>query len=71
MHTNLGGDTLKRHFLVLTTLIFTVFLVGCSNDMSSVAGGTGYDTAKIGWGLKKVENSQPEVPESWKQMLKI
>lgn len=61
---------MKRHFLVLTTLIFTVFLAGCSNDMSSVAGGTGYDTAKIGWGLKKVENSQPEVPESWKQMLK-
>ena len=30
----------------------------------------GYDNTKIGWGLKKVENSQPEVPESWKEMLK-
>lgn len=35
-----------------------------------VAQGMGYDGTKIGWGLKKVENSQPEVPERWKEMLK-
>ena len=35
-----------------------------------VVQGTGYDNTKIGWGLKRVENSQPEVPDSWKDMLK-
>lgn len=42
---------------------------GCGSS-SMVAQGTGYDNAKIGWGLKKIENSQPEVPENWKDMLK-
>ncbi len=35
-----------------------------------VAQGTGYDNTKIGWGLKKIENSQPEVPVNWQELLK-
>ena len=35
-----------------------------------VAKGMDYSTDRIGWGLKKVENSQPEIPASWKELLK-
>ncbi|MBR5518826.1 MAG: delta-lactam-biosynthetic de-N-acetylase [Clostridia bacterium] len=46
-----------------------VCLCACGNtDM--VAQSMNYDNTKIGWGLKKVENSQPEVPDSWKELLK-
>lgn len=59
---------LKRHFLFLT-FVLCITLCGCKS-YSSVSQGDGYDNEKIGWGLKKVENSQPEVPSSWREMLK-
>ena len=59
---------MKRHFLFLI-LFLCIILCGCKNS-SSVSQGSGYDNSKIGWGLKKVENSQPEVPSSWQEMLK-
>lgn len=61
---------MKRHFLILPILILSVFLGGCAGKSESVAQGVGYDSTKIGWGLKKVENSQPEVPQSWQELLK-
>ena len=60
---------MKRLFLFLISIFCVISLCACGNtDM--VVQGTGYDTEKIGWGLKKVENSQPEVPIVWKEMLK-
>ena len=60
---------MKRLFLFLICCMFLISLCGCSNTDMVVQGMDG-DNAKIGWGLKKVENSQPEVPESWKELLK-
>ena len=60
---------MKRLFLFLICCVFLISLCGCSGE-DMVVQGMGYDDAKIGWGLKKVENSQPEVPESWKELLK-
>lgn len=60
---------MKRLFLLLLCVLFGFSLCACGNaDM--VVQGTGYDSTKIGWGLKRVENSQPEVPDEWQQMLK-
>ncbi|MBQ7953139.1 MAG: delta-lactam-biosynthetic de-N-acetylase [Clostridia bacterium] len=60
---------LKRLFFFLVCSAMLISLCACgATDM--VSQGMGYDNTKIGWGLKKVENSQPEVPESWKEMLK-
>lgn len=44
-------------------------LCACGN-MNTIAQGKEQENGKIGWGLKKVENSQPEVPEKWKELLK-
>ena len=60
---------MKRLFLFLICCVFLISLCGCSGE-DMVVQGMGYDDAKIGWGLKEVENSQPEVPESWKELLK-
>ena len=60
---------MKRLFLFLLCFFCAVMFCGCGSS-SMVAQGTGYDNTKIGWGLKKIENSQPEVPENWKEMLK-
>lgn len=60
---------MKRFFLFLMCLAVTVSFCACGKT-STVVQGTGYDNTKIGWGLKKVENSQPEVPASWQEMLK-
>lgn len=60
---------MKRLFLFLMCFVLTLSLCGCGVS-SMVTQGTGYDNSKMGWGLKKVENSQPEVPSSWQQMLK-
>lgn len=60
---------MKRLFLVLLWVAMSVSLCACSST-EMVARGMSYDSNKIGWGLKKVENSQPEVPEKWKEMLK-
>ncbi len=47
-----------------------MLFIMCGCDKTAiVAKGAQYDDQKIGWGLKKVENSQPEVPQSWKDML--
>ena len=60
---------MKRLFLILLCVVALTSMCGCSNtDM--VVQGMDYDNTKIGWGLKKVENSQPEVPDSWKELLK-
>ena len=60
---------MKRLFLFLMCTVMSVSLCACdTGDM--VAKGKESDSSKIGWGLKKVENSQPEVPDSWKEMLK-
>ncbi len=61
---------MKRHFFIFIPLICLFVLGGCATDSSPVAQGTGYDNTKIGWGLKKVENSAPEVPQSWQNLLK-
>lgn len=64
------GFALKRYFFIFTAmLLIGIFITGCNNS-SSVTQGTGYDNTKIGWGLKKIENSEPEVPSSWKELLK-
>ena len=60
---------MKRFFLFLICGVLLLPLWGC-NDTDMIARGMNYDGTKIGWGLKKVENSQPEVPEKWKEMLK-
>ena len=60
---------MKRLFLFLMCVMCSVSLCACGTS-EMVAQGTGYDSTKIGWGLKKVENSQPEVPSSWQEMLK-
>ncbi len=60
---------MKRLFLFFFCGGMLLFLCACG-DADMVAQGMGYDGTKIGWGLKKVENSQPEVPERWKEMLK-
>ena len=60
---------MKRLFLFFVWVVMLISLCGCQKtDM--VAQGMVYDNTKIGWGLKKVENSPPEVPEKWKEMLK-
>ncbi len=59
---------MKRLFLFLMSIMMCFFMCSCkSADM--VAQGAEEKTDKIGWGLKKVENSQPQVPESWKEIL--
>lgn len=60
---------MKRLFLFFVCGGMLLFLCACG-ETDMVAQGMGYDGTKIGWGLKKVENSQPEVPERWKEMLK-
>ena len=60
---------MKRLFLFLLIFILVISLCGCG-ESSMVVQGTGYDNTKIGWGLKKVENSQPEVPSAWTELLK-
>lgn len=65
-----GGVALKRHFFIIISIFCVLALLcGCGNT-SSVNQGSGYDNTKIGWGLKKVQGSQPEVPSSWQEMLK-
>ena len=46
---------MKRLFLFLICCVFLISLCGCSGE-DMVVQGMGYDDAKIGWGLKKVEN---------------
>lgn len=70
MHTKFGGGTLKRYFFVLAVLLAACFAGGCGNNSPTAADTVGYDTEKIGWGLKKVENSSPEVPRERSEMLK-
>lgn len=60
---------MKRFFLLLFGAILLFSMCGCDKS-AIVAKGAQYDDQKIGWGLKKIEKSQPEVPESWKEMLK-
>jgi len=60
---------LKRLFLFFISILLLISLCGCS-DTDMVAKGMDYSTDRIGWGLKKVENSQPEIPASWKELLK-
>lgn len=60
---------MKRLFLFLMCAV-CIFSFSACGDTDMVAQGTGYDSTKIGWGLKKVENSQPEVPANWQEMLK-
>ncbi len=60
---------MKRLFLFLMCVLCTFSLCACG-DTDMVVQGTGYDSTKIGWGLKKVENSQPGVPSAWQEMLK-
>lgn len=60
---------MKRLFLFLFC-VMSVFPLCACNNTDMIAQGMNYDSAKIGWGLKKVENSQPEVPQNWKEMLK-
>ena len=60
---------MKRLFLFFVCVVMLLSLCACG-DADMVAQGMGHDNTKIGWGLKKVENSQPEVPEKWKEMLK-
>lgn len=61
---------MKRHFFTLAVFICAAVVFSGCGKTSSVTQGTGYDNTKIGWGLKKVEGSQPEVPSSWQDMLK-
>lgn len=60
---------MKRLFLFLMCGVLAFSLCGCG-DADMVAKESGYDSTKIGWGLKKIENSQPEVPANWQEMLK-
>ncbi len=60
---------MKRLSLFSICIAINFFLCGCGTS-SMVAQGMGYDNTKIGWGLKRVENSQPEVPAYWQEMLK-
>ena len=60
---------MKRLFLVFALIGVVFSLAGC-NGSDMVAKATESRSTKIGWGLKKVENAQPEVPDSWIQMLK-
>lgn len=60
---------MKRHFFILIIMLSVMVLSACG-ESAPAAQGTGYDNTKIGWGLKKVECSQPEVPTKWKEMLK-
>ena len=60
---------MKRLFLFFMIAVCAFSLCACG-DSDMVVQGTGYDRTKIGWGLKKVENSQPEVPSAWQEMLK-
>lgn len=60
---------MKRLFLFLCGAFLLVTVCGCDKT-AIVAKGAQNTDEKIGWGLKKVENSQPEVPEGWKMMLK-
>ncbi len=60
---------MKRLFLFLLCGAMSLSMCACGS-VDMVAQGMGYDSTKIGWGLKKVENSQPEVPDKWKEMLK-
>ena len=60
---------MKRHFFILNLLIILIFLCGC-NQSSFVSQGTGYDNSKIGWGFRKIQGAQPEIPASWAEMLK-
>ena len=60
---------MKRFFLIFMCLMCGISLCGC-NISDMVAHGAGYDSTKIGWGLKRIENSAPEVPEKWQDMIK-
>ncbi len=60
---------MKRFFLFLCGVFLLVSVCGCDTN-GTVAKGDVQNEQKIGWGLKKVENSEPEVPNTWKEMLK-
>lgn len=66
----MGGVALKRHFLFFAIIFCLIFSFAGCGQAEKVAQGTGYDNTKIGWGLKKVQGAQPEVPASWQEMLK-
>ena len=61
---------MKRHFFIYVTIFCFIFILAGCGQAKKVDQGTGYDNTKIGWGLKKVQGSQPEVPTSYQELLK-